>query len=65
MELYQALKLNDVPTELVLYPREPHGLNERAHRLDFIERVLDWFDRHLTAGPESFAKEAGAMLRPQ
>ena len=47
LELYTALRIKEVPTQLVFYPREPHGLNERAHQLDFVTRVLDWFDRHL------------------
>ncbi len=47
IELYQALKLKGVPVELVLYPREPHGLRERAHQLDFMRRVVDWFDRYV------------------
>lgn len=47
IELYTALKHNKVPTRLVLYPREPHGLTERAHQLDFIKRVLAWFDTYL------------------
>jgi len=47
LELYTALRIKEVPTQLVYYPREPHGLNERAHQLDFVTRVLDWFDRHL------------------
>lgn len=46
-ELYRALKLMNVPTEFVIYPREPHGLLERAHQLDFLNRVLEWFDRYL------------------
>jgi dipeptidyl aminopeptidase/acylaminoacyl peptidase len=49
LELYTALRLKKVPTQLVFYPREPHGLNERAHQLDFVTRVLDWFDRHLAS----------------
>ena len=40
LELYQALKIKGVDTELVLYPREPHGLTERAHQLDYIERLV-------------------------
>ena len=52
LELYTALRIKEVPTQLVFYPREPHGLNERAHQLDFVTRVLDWFDRHL-APPDS------------
>ena len=46
-EFYTALKIKGVPTEFVVYPREPHGLRERAHQLDFIERVLNWYERHV------------------
>jgi dipeptidyl aminopeptidase/acylaminoacyl peptidase len=49
-ELYRALKHAGTTTELVLYPREGHGLGERAHMIDFVGRYLDWFDRHLAAG---------------
>jgi len=48
MELYTALRIHDVPTELVFYPREPHGLRERAHQLDFIDRTLGWFAKYLS-----------------
>ncbi len=47
IQLHQFLKLNDIPTEMVMYPRQPHGLVERAHRLDFMERVIDWFNRYV------------------
>ncbi len=47
IQLYNFLRLLDVPTDLVLYPRQPHGLLERAHQLDFMNRVLDWFDEYL------------------
>jgi len=53
VELYTALRLKGVPTRLVLYPREPHGLDERAHQLDFIERTADWFRTHLGSGTGS------------
>lgn len=46
-ELYNALKQLGVPTEMVTYPREPHLLGERAHQVDLLTRVLDWFDRYL------------------
>ena len=45
--LLVALKLKKVPTQLVLYPRQPHGLVERAHQLDFMKRVVEWFNRYL------------------
>ncbi|MCH8487178.1 MAG: S9 family peptidase [Candidatus Cyclonatronum sp.] len=47
IQLFNFLRLLDVPTDLVLYPRQPHGLLERAHQLDFMERVLDWFGTYL------------------
>jgi dipeptidyl aminopeptidase/acylaminoacyl peptidase len=46
-ELYRGLKRYGVEAELVLYPREPHGLQEAKHRVDMQKRMLDWFDRYL------------------
>jgi len=46
-EFYRALKTLGVPTQFVLYPREPHGFTERAHQLDVIRRVLDWFEKYV------------------
>ena len=45
--LYRALKRYGVETELVLYPREGHGLREEAHLIDRLTRIVGWFDRHL------------------
>jgi dipeptidyl aminopeptidase/acylaminoacyl peptidase len=42
-ELYQGLSRNDVPVELVIYPREPHGLGEPRHQLDKMKREYAWF----------------------
>ncbi len=50
LEIHTALKLKGVPTGLILYPREPHGLLERAHQLDFMNRMLEWFGRYLKGG---------------
>lgn len=47
IQLHQFLEMLDIPTGLVLYPRQPHGLTERAHQLDFMYRVVDWFDEHV------------------
>jgi len=45
---YRALRERNVPVELVVYPREGHGLSERAHFRDAIERHLRWLERYLT-----------------
>lgn len=42
-ELYWALKRQGTETELVLYPRTPHGPNEPKLRLDVAEHNLRWF----------------------
>lgn len=43
MQLYQRLKLMGVPTELVVYPREPHVMAEPGHLVDRLHRLLRWF----------------------
>lgn len=50
IQLYTLMKLHEIPVDLVLYPREPHGLLERAHQLDYMRRVLEWMGRYLKAG---------------
>jgi len=44
---HRALREQRVPTELVVYPREPHSISERAHQLDVLKRVRGWYDRWL------------------
>jgi len=48
-ELYRGLKHYGVETELVVYPREPHGFQEAKHRVDMQRRMLEWFDKYLKA----------------
>ena len=50
IQLHQALRLRGVPSELVQYPREPHGLLERQHQLDYMRRILQAFDRYVKPG---------------
>jgi dipeptidyl aminopeptidase/acylaminoacyl peptidase len=44
---HRALREHQVPTEFVIYPREPHGISERAHQIDLLRRVRSWYDRWL------------------
>ena len=46
-EFYAALKDVGVETELVIYPRERHSIQEYSHRIDLQKRMLAWFDNHL------------------
>ncbi|HEX3702433.1 MAG TPA: S9 family peptidase [Vicinamibacterales bacterium] len=49
-QFYRGLKRYGVETDLVLYPREPHGLREEKHLLDRLDRVVAWYDKHLQPG---------------
>lgn len=55
MEYFRALKVLGVPVRFVRYPREKHGFEERAHQIDLMNRIVDWFDRYLKA-PASASK---------
>ncbi len=46
-QLYQALKLTGVPTRLVGYPEENHGIARPSFQRDRLERIVDWFKHHL------------------
>ena len=47
---YRALTLNGVTVEMVIYPREPHGLREPKHIRDAMERNFQWFEHWLSEG---------------
>jgi dipeptidyl aminopeptidase/acylaminoacyl peptidase len=42
-EMYNALKLKKVHTQMVVYKRQPHGIMEREAQIDFMNRTLEWF----------------------
>jgi dipeptidyl aminopeptidase/acylaminoacyl peptidase len=46
-ELYRGLKYYGVEAELVVYPREGHGLREERHLLDRLNRIIAWYEKHL------------------
>jgi dipeptidyl aminopeptidase/acylaminoacyl peptidase len=48
-ELYNALKRQKCTTQMIVYPRTPHGIEEPRLLLDCMERNLAWFDRWLKA----------------
>jgi len=43
---YQALVARNVPTEMVIYPDEGHGIRQPRHREDVLRRALAWFGRY-------------------
>jgi dipeptidyl aminopeptidase/acylaminoacyl peptidase len=48
--LHTALRERGVPTQLVLYPQEGHGVRHPPTVVDQCARMITWFDRHLSGG---------------
>ena len=45
--MYQALQNLGVPTELVIYPNQFHGLTRLSFIRDRYGRYLSWYDKYL------------------
>lgn len=46
-ELHNALKRQGTAVKMVVYPRQPHGLQEPKLQLDAMQRNVEWFDHWL------------------
>jgi dipeptidyl aminopeptidase/acylaminoacyl peptidase len=46
-EFWHALKALGVPTGIMIYPGEGHGLRDPKNVQDALERTLAWFDKYL------------------
>jgi dipeptidyl aminopeptidase/acylaminoacyl peptidase len=43
---HQALRARQVPTQLVIYPDEGHGIRQPRHQEDVLRRTLAWFEKY-------------------
>jgi len=41
------LQRRSIPTQMVLYPRQPHGFVEPKFIVNVGERTMTWFDEYL------------------
>ena len=48
-QMYQALRSLNVPTQLIVYPGEHHGLSKPGYIQDRLERMIDWYATYLEA----------------
>lgn len=66
IEFGQALRLQGVPAEVVIYPEEGHGVSTYPAVLDFATRIVDWFERYLRGadGTAGLAVQRVADLEP-
>lgn len=48
LQFYMGLKkLKKAEAQLVIYPRESHGIEEIPHQADRLQRIVNWFDKYL------------------
>jgi dipeptidyl aminopeptidase/acylaminoacyl peptidase len=52
-QMYQALRAIGIPSQLVIYPNQFHGLTVPSFRLDYRERFLAWCNQYLNTRPAS------------
>ncbi|MBU1760040.1 MAG: S9 family peptidase [Bacteroidetes bacterium] len=46
-QMYAALKTLNIPTELVVYPSQFHGISVLSYQADRFKRYLDWYGKYL------------------
>jgi len=46
-QMYQSLRSLDVPSELIIYPGQFHGLTKPSYVRDRYQRYLDWYAKYL------------------
>ncbi len=56
-ELYNALLRQRVPVKMIVYPRQPHGIQEPKLIKDTMDRNLEWFDRWILGRGETTTAE--------
>jgi dipeptidyl aminopeptidase/acylaminoacyl peptidase len=50
-QMYQALRTLGVPTELIVYPGQFHGISIPSYQRDRYDRWLAWFNKYLAPQP--------------
>jgi dipeptidyl aminopeptidase/acylaminoacyl peptidase len=59
-QMYQALRSLGVPTQLVVYPGQFHGIARPSYQKDRMERYLAWYAKYLKAADGAATTSAGA-----
>jgi dipeptidyl aminopeptidase/acylaminoacyl peptidase len=46
-QMYAALRMRRVPTQLVIYPDQHHGISTPSYKKDRLERYVAWYDKYV------------------
>ena len=52
-QMYQVLRSRGVPTQLVIYPGQGHGIRRPSYVRDRLERYLAWYDKYANGGDKA------------
>ena len=61
-QMYQALRSLGIPTQLIVYPGQNHGIARPSYQRDRMERYLAWYAKYLKPEPPP-AATSGAQNR--
>ncbi|HEV2304328.1 MAG TPA: S9 family peptidase [Candidatus Acidoferrales bacterium] len=64
MQMYQALRSLGIPTELIIYPGEFHGIQRPSFQRDRYQRYLAWYAKYLKNGGATVAEKWEKWLNP-
>ena len=62
-QMYQALRSLGVPTQLIVYPGQNHGISRPSYQRDRMERYLAWYAKYLKTEPAVPSTVSGANAR--
>lgn len=46
-QMYQALRSLNIPTGLIIYPGQYHGISTPSYQIDRFTRYVEWYDKYL------------------
>jgi len=46
-QMYEALKSENIPTEMILYPGQFHGFTKPSYQVDRMQRYIAWYNKYL------------------
>ncbi|WP_426669720.1 prolyl oligopeptidase family serine peptidase [Mucilaginibacter sp. McL0603] len=46
-QMYEALRSLNIPTQLILYPGQYHGITTPSYQVDRLKRYIDWYSKYL------------------
>lgn len=56
-QMYQALRTQNIDTQLVIYPGQFHGLTTPSYERDRLQRYVDWYGKYLQPAATTTARQ--------